>query len=70
MLQGIKISSGHILLTALDHRAATLEKLDQLQPALRDAKEMIELKPELAKVGLYTLFVSDLWAVVSRSTEI
>jgi F-box/TPR repeat protein Pof3 len=50
-LQGIKISTGHILLTALDHRAATFEKLNELQPALKDAKEMIELKPGLAKVG-------------------
>lgn len=50
-LQGINISTGHILLTALDHRAATFEKLKQLQPALRDAKDMIELKPGLAKVG-------------------
>jgi F-box/TPR repeat protein Pof3 len=47
----IKISTGHILLTALDHRAATFEKLNLLQPALKDAKEMIELKPGLAKVG-------------------
>lgn len=45
------MSTGHILLTALDHRAATFEKLNQLQPALKDAKEMIELKPGLAKVG-------------------
>jgi len=38
------------MLTALDHRAATFEKLNQLQPALKDAKEMIELNPGLAKV--------------------
>jgi F-box/TPR repeat protein Pof3 len=50
-MQGIKISTGNILLTALDHRAATFEKLNELQPALKDAKEMIELKPGLAKVG-------------------
>ncbi|KAI9644137.1 hypothetical protein NHQ30_007490 [Ciborinia camelliae] len=47
--EAVKISTGHILLTALDHRAATFEKLDQLQSALKDAKEMLELKPELSK---------------------
>lgn len=60
-LQGIKISSDHILLTALDHRAATFEKLNQLQPALKDAREMIELKPGLAKVGsLYSICVKSI----------
>jgi hypothetical protein len=44
------MSSGHMLLTALDHRAAAQEKLQQFQPALLDAKRMIDLKPELAKV--------------------
>jgi F-box/TPR repeat protein Pof3 len=44
------MSTSHMLLTALDHRAATYEKLEQLQPALKDAKQMIELKPELSKV--------------------
>ncbi|KAJ8062448.1 hypothetical protein OCU04_008986 [Sclerotinia nivalis] len=48
-MQAVKISTGHLLLTALDHRAATFEKLDQLQSALKDAKEMLELKPELSK---------------------
>jgi F-box/TPR repeat protein Pof3 len=57
-LQGIKISNGHILMTALDHRAATFEKLNQLQPALKDAKEMIAMKPELAKVGSHVLVSS------------
>jgi F-box/TPR repeat protein Pof3 len=42
------------LLTALDHRAATYEKMAQLQAALRDSKQMIELKPELAKVPAHT----------------
>lgn len=42
-------STGNILLTALDHRAATYEKLGQLQPALRDSKKMIDEKPERAK---------------------
>lgn len=40
-----------MLLTALDHRAATYEKLEQLKLALRDSREMIELKPEFAKVS-------------------
>ncbi|KAF5875213.1 putative f-box domain protein [Botrytis fragariae] len=47
--EAVKISTGHLLLTALDHRAATYEKLGLLQPALKDAKEMLELKPELSK---------------------
>ncbi|KAF7895486.1 uncharacterized protein EAF01_009448 [Botrytis porri] len=47
--EAVKISTGHLLLTALDHRAATYEKMDLLQPALKDAKEMLELKPELSK---------------------
>ncbi|KAF7947238.1 uncharacterized protein EAE97_004487 [Botrytis byssoidea] len=47
--EAVKISTGYLLLTALDHRAATYEKLDLLQPALKDAKEMLELKPELSK---------------------
>lgn len=46
------MSSGNLLHTALDHRAAAYEKLGQLQSALKDAKHMIELKPELAKVGV------------------
>ncbi|KAF7952974.1 hypothetical protein EAE96_006196 [Botrytis aclada] len=47
--EAVEISTGHLLLTALDHRAATYEKLNLLQPALKDAKEMLELKPELSK---------------------
>ncbi|PQE21115.1 f-box domain protein [Rutstroemia sp. NJR-2017a WRK4] len=47
--EAVRMSTGHMLLTALDHRAATYEKLEQLQPALKDAKQMIELKPELSK---------------------
>ncbi|KAM3074201.1 hypothetical protein ACMFMG_002978 [Clarireedia jacksonii] len=47
--EAVNISTGYMLLTALDHRAATYEKLEQLQPALKDAKHMIELKPELSK---------------------
>jgi len=49
--EAVKQSSGHLRFTALDHRAATYEKLDQLQSALRDSKQMIDLKPELAKVS-------------------
>jgi hypothetical protein len=48
--QAMEVSSGSLLLTALDHRAASYEKLDKLQAALRDSKEMIELNPDLAKV--------------------
>lgn len=44
------MSSGSLQLTALDHRAAVYEKTGQLQAALRDSKQMIDLKPELAKV--------------------
>ncbi|ESZ92258.1 hypothetical protein SBOR_7347 [Sclerotinia borealis F-4128] len=47
--EAMRISTDHLLLTALDHRAATFEKLGQLQSALKDAKEMLELKPELSK---------------------
>ncbi|TVY75748.1 F-box/TPR repeat protein pof3 [Lachnellula suecica] len=47
--EAVNMSSGHLLLTALDHRAAAHEKLQQLQPALLDAKRMIDLKPELSK---------------------
>lgn len=46
----MSISDGGVKLIALDHRAATYEKLDQLQLALRDSKKMIDIKPELAKV--------------------
>jgi len=37
-------------LNALDARAATYEKLGDLQPALRDAKKMIDEMPKLSKV--------------------
>jgi len=47
--RAVMFSSDNLLLTALDHRAATYEKLGKLQAALKDAKEMIELKPGLAK---------------------
>ena len=46
----MKISTGNLLLTALDHRAATYEKLDKLQAALRDSKQMIDLKSDQSKV--------------------
>lgn len=58
VLQVINISTSHILLTALDHRAATYEKLKQLQPALRDAKRMIDLMPETPKVS-FTFDISE-----------
>jgi hypothetical protein len=45
------MSTGHLLLTALDHRAAAYEKLRQFKPALKDAKRMIETKPEISKVA-------------------
>jgi F-box/TPR repeat protein Pof3 len=48
----VEISTGNLLLTALDHCAATYEKLGKLQAALRDSKQMIDLKPELAKVSI------------------
>lgn len=35
---------------ALDHRAASYEKLGLLQAGLRDSKQMIDLKPDFAKV--------------------
>lgn len=44
-----------MLLTALDYRAATYEKLQQLQSALLDAKRMIDLKPDLSKVDYLVL---------------
>jgi F-box/TPR repeat protein Pof3 len=47
----VEISSDHILLNALDNRAATYEKLGQLQLALRDAKEMIDRMPKVSKVS-------------------
>ncbi|RDL39130.1 uncharacterized protein BP5553_03470 [Venustampulla echinocandica] len=49
--EAVNTSTGHLLLTALDHRAAAYEKLQQLQPALRDAKRMIDLKPEISKAS-------------------
>jgi hypothetical protein len=48
------MSSGYLLLDALDHRAGAYEKLHQLQPALRDAKKMVELNPRLSKVSCHT----------------
>ncbi|RDW81998.1 hypothetical protein BP6252_03110 [Coleophoma cylindrospora] len=47
--EAVRISSGHMLMTALDHRAATYEKLDQLRNAIRDSRQMIELMPNKAK---------------------
>lgn len=50
--QAIEMSSDNLLLTAWDHRAACYEKLQQYQPALKDAKRMIDLKPECSKVSI------------------
>lgn len=50
--KAVRISSSHLLLQALDHRAGTYEKLDQLQAALRDSHQMLKLKPDSAKVCL------------------
>jgi F-box/TPR repeat protein Pof3 len=49
-MQAVDYSSQHLLLNALDARAATYEKLGDLQPALRDAKKMIDTMPKLSKV--------------------
>ncbi|PBP18355.1 F-box domain protein [Diplocarpon rosae] len=47
--EAVDMSSDHLLMTALDARAAAYEKLQQLLPALRDAKRMLELKPKQSK---------------------
>lgn len=52
--QAVNISTDYLLFEALDKRAATYVKLDELQLALRDAKRMIELKPALSKVYYVT----------------
>jgi F-box/TPR repeat protein Pof3 len=54
------MNTGHLLLTALDHRAAAYEKLKQFQPALRDAKRMIETKPDSSKVSYTTRELVDI----------
>lgn len=52
----MECSTGHLRFTALDYRAATYEKLGQLQGALRDAKGMIDGMPGMAKVGFLCFF--------------
>ncbi|KAH8589686.1 hypothetical protein B0O99DRAFT_331748 [Bisporella sp. PMI_857] len=47
--EAVDQTGSSLQLTALDHRAATLEKLGNLKSALKDSKQMIDLKPELAK---------------------
>ncbi|KUJ18344.1 RNI-like protein [Mollisia scopiformis] len=47
--EAVQGSTEHLLLNALDNRAATFEKLGMYKLALRDAKEMIEMMPKLAK---------------------
>jgi F-box/TPR repeat protein Pof3 len=48
--QAIQGSTEHLLLNALDNRAACFEKLGKYKQALRDAKCMIESMPKLSKV--------------------
>ena len=48
--KAVNESTEYMLLNALDHRAAAYEKLMQLQSALKDAKRMIEVKPEASNV--------------------
>lgn len=54
------MSTDHLLLKALDGRAASYEKLDKLQLALRDAKEMIDLSPKVSKVSTGLMLVKNL----------
>jgi len=49
--EAVTQSTGSLLLVALDHRAATHEKLGDFKSALRDSKKMIEEKPNASKVG-------------------
>ena len=61
--KAVNESTEYMLLNALDHRAAAYEKLMQLQSALKDAKRMIEVKPEASNVCMivslgYCLFLS------------
>ncbi|RFU30072.1 hypothetical protein B7463_g6247, partial [Scytalidium lignicola] len=46
--EAVTTSTGFFLNNTLDLRAATYEKLGELKPALKDAKQMIELCPELS----------------------
>lgn len=48
--EAVAQSTGSLLLVALDHRAATHEKLWDFKNALRDSKKMIEEKPDASKV--------------------
>lgn len=48
--QAIQGSTEHLLMNALDNRAACFEKLGRHKAALRDAKRMIEILPKLSKV--------------------
>lgn len=52
--QAVRISSGHLLIDAIDHRAAAYEKLGKLQAALKDSKQMIDFRPNIAKVCMST----------------
>lgn len=59
--QAVKVSTGHILVTALDHRAATYEKMREYKKALKDAKAMIEEQPACAKGYLRSGKILELW---------
>jgi F-box/TPR repeat protein Pof3 len=48
----IEQSSGSLHLDALDHRAATLEKLGDFKAALKDSKRIMDLQPDVAKVRI------------------
>lgn len=68
-IQAVEMSTDHLLFTALDSRAAVYEKLEQLLPALRDAKTMIETKPGMSKVMHSNLFYELLTEYLRRATS-
>ncbi|KAG9241711.1 hypothetical protein BJ878DRAFT_214365 [Calycina marina] len=47
--EAVSRTTGSLLLIALDHRAATQEKLGDLRSALRDSKKMIDIKGDESK---------------------
>ena len=53
--EAVAQSTGSLLLVALDHRAATHEKLGDLKNALRDSKKMMEEKSDGSKARLRRL---------------
>ncbi|KAI0999099.1 hypothetical protein K3495_g9094 [Podosphaera aphanis] len=52
--EAINSSNGHLLLKALDSRAATYEKLENLHLALKDGRTMIQTMPNVSKGYLRT----------------